>query len=222
MDMTDDLIRTFGDLDEENTLETVQKLKEEGVDPMEILSALQEGLTIVGDRFAKQEYFLTELMMSADLFKDAADILGDLFVKEQMTSLGTMVIGTVLDDIHDIGKNLVTTLMTCNGFKVHDIGINMHPDKFLDAIREHKPDFVGLSCLLTSTFENMKLTVAAIRKSGLDKDLKIIIGGGPVDESVRVYTGADYYCQTAQDGVLLCKELLSTDGSCRALSRGGK
>ncbi len=206
--MESDLAKTMGDLDEDGLLQGVRSLLDKGVAPLEILAQLQEGMAIVGRRFEAQEYFLSELVFSADIFKKATESLGDLSTESQITQPGTLVIGTVAEDIHDIGKNLVTSLMSCNGFKVHDLGVDVPAQKFADAIKEHKPDFVGLSCLLTSAYDNMKKTVQVIEQAGLRKGIKILIGGGPVDETVRQYVNADYCCLTAQAAVNLCKGLM--------------
>jgi len=206
--MESDLARALGDLDEDGVLQGVRSLLGKGVGPLEILAQLQEGMALVGKRFEEQEYFLSELVFSADIFKKATESLGDLSAEGPGIQLGTLVIGTVAEDIHDIGKNLVTSLMSCNGFKVHDLGVDVPARKFVDAIKEHKPDFVGLSCLLTSAYDNMKKTVETIDQSGLRRDIKVLIGGGPVDETVRQYVNADYCCLTAQAAVNLCKGLM--------------
>ena len=206
--METDLAKAMGDLDEDGLLQGVRSLLDRGVAPLEILAQLQEGMAIVGRRFEAQEYFLSELVFSADIFKKAAESLGDLSTEGRMTQLGTLVIGTVAEDIHDIGKNLVTSLMSCNGFNVYDLGVDVPAQKFADAIKEHKPDFVGLSCLLTSAYDNMKKTVQVIEQAGLRKGIKILVGGGPVDETVRHYVNADYCCLTAQAAVDLCKGLM--------------
>jgi methanogenic corrinoid protein MtbC1 len=207
--MEDNLARALGELNEDLVYEKVNTFKEEGIDPLQIIAQLQAGMSIVGKRFERQEYFLSELVHSADIFRRAVTILEDLFQGIATAHYGVMVIGTVFEDIHDIGKNLVTSLMSCNGFKVYDLGVDVSPEKFIKAIQEYRPQFVGISCLLTSAFDNMKKTIEVIEQAGFRKTgIKILVGGGPVDESVRSYVGADFYCETAQDTVDLCKKLM--------------
>ncbi|MDA8212602.1 MAG: corrinoid protein [Clostridia bacterium] len=203
-----EVARALGDLDEQKVLAGVYVLKEQGISPLEIVAQLQAGMEVVGKKYENEEYFLSELIMSADIFKTAVDSLGDAFIGGNVETIRTLVIGTVSGDLHDIGKNIVTTVMSCNGFRVYDLGVDVPVEQFVDAIREHNPEFVGLSCLLTTAFDSMKKTVEEIQRAGLQDRVKILIGGGPVDESVRKYVGADYYCKNAQDAVDLCRRLL--------------
>ncbi|AFV06031.1 corrinoid methyltransferase protein [Dehalobacter sp. CF] len=179
-----------------------------GVPALEIIADLQTGLTNVGALFSKQEYFLSELMLSADLFKQASELLGSDNTADEQEKLGTFLIGTVETDIHDIGKNIVASIMQTNGFKVIDLGEDVPVAKFVEAVKEHQPQIIGLSCLLTTCFEYMKKTIDAIKAEGLDKGRLILIGGGPTDENTLKYVGGDIRCPDAQNAVEVSKKFL--------------
>ena len=206
--MSQTLINAMADLDEAVVLKEVKALKDQGVPPLEIIHMLQAGMNIVGKRFETKEYYLSELIMSAEVFKEASTILGDDLDAGSGNNQGTFVLGTIYGDIHDIGKNIVMTVLSCNGFKVVDLGVDVPTAKFIEAIKEHKPQVVGISCLLTTAFDGMKECIAAIEAHGLRKDLKILIGGGPCDQTTADYVGADAYCKSAQDSVEYTKHLM--------------
>lgn len=203
------IIDAMADLEDDLLMEEVEAAWKNGTPASEIIAALQKGLDIVGERFAAQEYFLSELMMSADLFNEASEIFrGDEDSENAADTLGTFVIGTVETDIHDIGKNIVASVMKSNGFKVIDLGVDVPVQTFVDAVRKYQPQVIGMSCLLTTCFDYMKKTIEAIRGEGLDKDRLILIGGGPVDDKTVEYVNADARCETAQVTVIKAKEFL--------------
>jgi len=173
-----------------------------------ILEELQAGMSVVGERFEGGEYYLSELIYAADIFKKAGAPLQEGLKSTVQKTLGTMVLGTVKNDIHDFGKDIVATVMSSNGLKVVDLGVNVEHQAFVDAIKEHKPELVGMSCLLTTVFDDMKDAIQIIKDAGLRDQVKILVGGGPVDEATRDYVGADVYCKTAQDGVIAAKKIL--------------
>lgn len=205
--MSENLIKTMADLDEDVLFDEIRSAMDAGTPTGEIMSALQEGMFEVGRRFQTQEYFLTDLILSGELFKEAVEILG-LSEQENANSIGTFLIGTVYSDIHDIGKNIVVSVLKSNGFKVIDIGINVPKEDFVKAVREEKPQIIGISCLLTTAFDHMKELIAALRAEGLTDGRFVIIGGGPVDEHTVVYTDADDFCNNAQDGVMKARKFL--------------
>jgi len=206
--MSQTLINAMADLDEPCLLKEVNAMKDKGVPALEIIQKLQEGMNIVGKRYEAKEYYLSELIMSAEIFKEASDLLGADFAGGSANFNGTLVIGTIYGDIHDIGKNIVTTVMSCNGFKVVDLGVDVPTATYLAAIREHKPQVVGISCLLTTAFDAMKECISTIGENGLRKDIRILIGGGPCDQTTADYVGADAFCRTAQDAVEYSKRLI--------------
>ena len=173
-----------------------------GEPALSILEELQAGMNVVGERFESGEYFLSELIYAADIFKKAGAPLQEELKAPPSKKLGTLVLGTVKNDIHDFGKDIVATVMSSNGIEVIDLGVNVEHQAFVDAIKEHKPQLVGMSCLLTTVFDDMKEAIATIKAAGLRDQVTILIGGGPVDEATATYVGADVYCKTAQDGVV--------------------
>lgn len=209
--MYEEISKALAELDEDLVLDGVKSLFEKGVPIFDILVALQKGMEEVGKKFEAKEYFLSELIMSADVFKEATGLLGDAFANDSSETLGTVVMGTVKEDIHDIGKDIVVTILRCNGFKVIDLGVDVPYEKFVEAIKEHNPQIIGLSCLLTSTFENMKGTIVAIEEAGLREGRTILIGGGPTDQKVREYVNADIVCMNAQEAVDTCKKIVGVN-----------
>ena len=208
MSTTSTLATALGDLDEAAVLETVKTELADGVEPMAVLQALQAGMEIVGQRFEEEEYFLSELMFAADIFKRASGDLGAALESDAGSKLGTIVLGTAKNDIHDFGKDIVATVLRSNGLEVVDLGVNVEYEDFVAAVREHKPEFVGISCLLTTAFDGMKGTVAALDAAGLRDGLTILVGGGCLDESVAEFVGADRYCATAQEAVQVARAKL--------------
>lgn len=205
---TTDLAQALGDLQESEVIAGVEAELSDGKDPMAILAEVQAGMEIVGKRFEEGEYYLSELLYAADIFKQVNAPLAERLQGRKSETLATMVLGTVKNDIHEFGKDIVATILTSNGVEVIDLGIDVDYDKFVAAIREHRPQFVGLSCMLTTVFSDMKATVEAIEQAGLRDSLQIYIGGGPVDESLAKHVGADLYCRTAQDAVVAMKKNL--------------
>ncbi|AFV12966.1 dimethylamine corrinoid protein 3 [Thermacetogenium phaeum DSM 12270] len=198
----------MGDMLEEEVYAEVKRQLDEGVPPEKIFEELQKGMEIIGERYQAQEYYLSELIMAADIFKKAAEPLQERLKGSTGGTLGTMVLGTVAGDIHDIGKNIVGLVFSSNGFNVIDLGVDVPVQKFVEAVKEHKPQIVGLSCLLTTSFDSLKATVEALEQAGLRDGVKVLIGGGPVDESTCRYAGADAYCVDAPAGVDVAKKML--------------
>ncbi len=205
---TSPLAQALGDLDEAGAIGLVEEKLSSGEEALSILEELQAGMNIVGERFEGEEYFLSELIYAADIFKKAGAPLQEGLKSAAQSTVGTLVLGTVKNDIHDFGKDIVGTIMTSNGIKVVDLGVSVEHQAFVQAIREHRPELVGLSCLLTTVFDDMKETIGAIKAAGLRDQVTILIGGGPVDQATCDYVGADVYCRTAQDGVIVAKRVL--------------
>lgn len=202
------LAQALGDLEEDKTVTLVLDKLAEGEPALAILEELQAGMTIVGQRFEECEYYLSELIYSADIFKKAGLPLQEELMNAVQKSHGILVLGTVKNDIHDFGKDIVATVMSSNGIAVVDLGVNVEHEEFVKAIKESGATLVGMSCLLTTVFDDMKDAIAAISAAGLRDRVTILIGGGPVDQATADYVGADYYCKTAQDGVAVAKRVL--------------
>jgi dimethylamine corrinoid protein len=206
--MSKKLIEALVNLDEDTVLKEVKELKAKNVKALDIIAYLQEGMSGVGKKFETKEYFLSELIMSAEIFKSASEILGKSAEASGSGKNGIFVLGTIYEDIHDIGKNIVASIMGANGFQVIDLGVDVPTAKFIEAIKQYKPQIVGMSCLLTTAFDNIKEAIAAIEKAGLRKNIKILIGGGPVDANTCKYVNADAFCKSAQEAVDVSKKYL--------------
>lgn len=206
--MNKKLINAVADLDEDLVLSEVIAMKDKKIPSLDIIADLQEGMSIVGKRFETKEYFLSELIMSAEVFKSASEIIGGNGGVSGTGKNGVFLLGTIYEDIHDIGKNIVASVMGANGFNVIDLGVDVPTAKFIEAIKQHKPQIVGMSCLLTTAFDNIKEAISTIEKEGLRKNIKIVIGGGPVDENTCKYVNADAFCKSAQEAVDVSKKYL--------------
>jgi methanogenic corrinoid protein MtbC1 len=162
----------------------------------------------VGDRFAKKEYLLSQLVLSAEIVREIMEILEPRIVErtKKEKKIGKVVIGTVKGDVHDIGKNIVVGMLKGNGFDVVDLGVDVRAERFVDQIMEVKPEIVGMSCLISVAWESMKNTIVAIEEAGLRDTVKIIVGGGLVNERVAQHVGADAYANDVIRGINLCKE----------------
>ncbi len=204
--MAGKLAKLLSDLKEPEALAFVDKALGKGVDPMDLLGETKEGMNIVGQRFASQKYFIPDLVFSGEILKGIVQKLEPHLKKgEEAARLGKVVIGTVAGDIHDIGKDIVVFMLDVSGFEVTDLGIDVPAQKFVDAIKNTGSTVVGLSGFLTLAFDSMKETVDAIAKAGLRDKVKIMIGGGQIDEQVKSYTGADAYGKDAMAAVTLAK-----------------
>jgi methanogenic corrinoid protein MtbC1 len=205
--MSKKLVNAIADMKEEEALKLVREMVEGGSDPMEILEAGRKAMDIVGQRYEKGTYFLPELMLAGEMLTQITDIVKPELAKmPEVKRLGKVVIGTVDGDIHDIGKNIVSFMLDVNGFDVLDLGVDVPAQKFVEAIRDFQPQVVGLSGFLTLAFDVMKETVEAIESAGLRDGVKIMIGGGQVNEKIQEYAGADAYGKDAMAGVSLAKK----------------
>ena len=198
-------------LEEDAVLQLVKQRIDEGGDPLQIIEECNEGLREVGQRYEKGEYFIAGLIMSGEIFREVVELIQPLLEKQvRENSSGLVLVGTVAGDIHDLGKNMFGMLLSCHGFEVVDLGVDVPPAEFVAKVLEIKPDFVGLSGLITASYETMKETVTVLRSEARKHDLSfpIIIGGGFIDEQIRQYVEADYWMPDAMAGVRLCEELL--------------
>jgi methylmalonyl-CoA mutase cobalamin-binding domain/chain len=205
------ITNALADLDEDKLIALVRKRLDAGDDPLALVEACRKGMTIVGERFEKMEYFLTHLAMSAEIFSNALKLIEPKIkaAGSKIKSLGKIVFGTVKGDVHDIGKNMVETMLSCAGFDVIDMGVDVPPEKFVQALKENNAEILGLSALITTSFDSMKETVNAVKKAGLRDKVKILVGGGIVDEKVVKYTGADGFAIDAMSAVKLVESIMT-------------
>ncbi len=206
--MAENIASLIVDLEEEKTLAAVRMALDGGVEPLALVEELREGMSEVGRRFEEKEYYLSELIMSAEIFKQAIELIEAKLGGATSASKGSVVVGTVKGDIHDIGKNIVASLLRCDGFAVHDLGVDVSPEAFVSKLRETGAKLLALSGLLTMAFDAMKETIEAVSGAALRDSVKIIIGGGPVNESVVEFTGADAYGKDAGEAVRLASRFL--------------
>ena len=194
----------------EEIVEGVNILLGRGWAPYKVLTeALVEGMRIVGIDFRDGILFVPEVLLAANAMKSGMKILRPLLAETGAPKLGSMVIGTVKGDIHDIGKNLVGMMLEGAGFDVFDIGINNDADSYLDALDEHKPDFLGMSALLTTTMPYMKVVIDTLKERGLREDYMVLVGGAPLNEAFAESVGADAYCRDAAVAVETAKTMVA-------------
>lgn len=205
--MAEELITALSELKREEALAIVREKLESGVEPFKVMDDARRGMEIVGERFASGKYFLPELIFSGEILKGVTNLVKpELGKGTQRKTLGKVIIGTVAGDIHDIGKDIVTFMLEVNGFQVYDLGVDLPALRFVDKIKETDATIIGLSGFLTLAFDSMKETIEAIKSAGLRDKVKVMIGGGQVDERIKDYTGADAYGKDAMAAVLIAKK----------------
>jgi methylmalonyl-CoA mutase cobalamin-binding domain/chain len=203
------LVTSISDLDAKTALEQVKTRLRQAEDPQIILTECRQGMEEVGRKFETGEYYIADLMYVANIFQRIMEILKPELEKTMsLKSEGKVLIATVKNDIHDIGKNLVASMLNASGFEMIDLGIDVSPDLICSNIREHSPDIVALSCLLTSTMDSIENTISEIMKADLRDRVKIIVGGNPLTPESATAMGADAYGDDAREAVLRCKELM--------------
>lgn len=202
------LLDAIADMREDEALELAKGMLDSGDDPIRVLELCRMAMETVGKRFQDGEYFLPELILAGEMLERIGEMAKPLIAAGEGKAAkkhGRVLIGTVHGDLHDIGKNIVTFMLDINGYEVKDIGIDVPVERFVEEIRAFQPSVVGLSGFLTLAFDSMKETIDAIEKAGMRDKMKIMIGGGQVDETVRAYTGADAYGNNAMAAVTLCR-----------------
>lgn len=192
----------LAELNHTECVRLVEEALKNGIPAREILTqGLIPGLREVGERFERQEYFLSDMLFAAHIMNECMNILEPILAKdvEKMSAVGKAVVGTVKDDIHDIGKNIFITLMKASGFEVIDLGVDVPAEKFVEAVKEHEPDILGMSALLSTTAEYFKTVTKALEDAGLRNKVYVMIGGPPFLTAEEA--GADVYCNDAFEGV---------------------
>ena len=208
--MSKKLIEAIAEINEPEALAIAKKLLDSGADPFKVLDDAREALKIVGQRFEERKYFLPELMMSAEIVREISELAKPLLTKDvEPKHRGKIVFGTVEGDIHDIGKDIVTLMLNIHGFEVYDLGVDVHPAQFVAKLKETKAPILGLSGFLHVASQSMKRTIEALVEAGLRDKVKVMIGGGQIDESLKQYTGADGWGNDATMAVTLAEEWIA-------------
>jgi len=203
-----ELVEAMANMKEKEALQIVDDMLAKGEDPNKILDLSSQAMQVVGERYQEGTYFLPELIMSGEMLRKIGEVLKPHLAaqQDQTTKLGTVVLGTVRGDIHDIGKDIVGFMLEVNGFSVIDLGIDQPEEAFVEAVKANKPAVLALSGFLSVAFDSMRSTIEQVEAAGLRDGLKVIIGGGQMDETVRKYTGADAYGDDAMAAVAFAKE----------------
>jgi methylmalonyl-CoA mutase cobalamin-binding domain/chain len=203
--MSEELAIAIVELDRDKALNLVGSRIEKGESPLQVLEECRRGMTIVGERFQKGEYFLAELMLSAEIFKRVTAVLEPYLAEVRPPEpVGKMVLATLKGDIHDLGKNLFASLLKTQGFEVYDLGVDVEPARVVEKVREVKPDFVGFSALITSVFASMRQAAEMLQEAGLRDQVKLMVGGGVTSPMVSENIGADFQTLDAMEGVEYC------------------
>lgn len=193
-------------LDEDKVARLVREKIDAGIDAISIINECRQGMDIVGERFKSGEYFLSELIVSGEIFKESMKVIEPhLKAGKEADTLAKIVLGTVKGDIHNIGKDIIALLLKAAGFEVYDLGIDVAPGAFVDKLKETGAPILGMSGLLTPSFESMRETVEAVKEAGMRDKVKVIIGGGIVTEIVARHVGADAFTDDGVEGVDMCK-----------------
>ncbi|MFX0140851.1 MAG: B12-binding domain-containing protein [Candidatus Hodarchaeota archaeon] len=209
--MNDELINAMGDLQRAKVIELVKEEIKKGTKPLKIIEWLSQGVKIVGDLFEKKEYFLAELITGGDIFQDAFLELKPILEKEDIKTQakGKIVFGTVKGDIHDIGKNIVITILRASGFYVEDLGVDVPAEKFIESIKKINPDILALSALLTMAIESVKEITNLLEKENLRDRVSIIVGGSAFTQDIANKLEVDAYGKDPQDAVKKCEKFLA-------------
>ena len=207
------LTQAIVDMEEDKALAMTRQLLESKTNAMDVFTAYQDAMAEVGRRFEKGIYFIPELVMSGDMMNSAMEIikpyLNESDTRDTGKKTGRILIATVEGDIHDIGKNIVSTLMALNGFEVRDMGVDVPIDRIISEAKEFGAQIIGLSGLLTLAFDPMKNVVERLEQEGIRDTVKVIIGGGQMDDQICRYVGADAFVTDAVAGISLCKNWLN-------------
>lgn len=208
------IITQIANLEEESVVRLATEALERGMEPIRLLELVSEGMTKVGKLYEEKEYFIADLIMAGIIFKDVLRLerMQAHFQSLSASKLGTVMVGTVKGDIHDIGKDILKGMLEANRFNVIDLGVDIPPEIFVAKFEEHLPDIIGLSGILTSTIEPMKETVEAFISSGNRDKVKIILGGSHITAEACHYIGADHFTCDVSVGVRICKEWMLAKG----------
>lgn len=206
--MINGLIKAIANLEEETTLSLVREKIKSGETPLQIVEQCRKGVEIVGKRYSEEIYYLSDLIMSEEIFRGVMEILEPYFPENTAQKEYKLIMGTIEGDIHDLGKNIVINLLRSVGFEVLDLGVDVQPEDFVKSVRETGASVIGISVLLTFSINSVKKVIKLLEEAGLRDKVTVVIGGYPVNERIREYTGADYYETDAVKAVELFKRII--------------
>lgn len=206
--MINGLIKAIANLEEETTLRLVREKIESGETPLEIVEQCRKGVEIVGKRYSEEIYYLSDLIMSEEIFRGVMEILEPYFPKNVVQNEIRLIMGTIEGDIHDLGKNIVINLLRSVGFEVRDLGVDVQPEDFVRCVKETGASIIGISVLLTFSINSVKKVIRLLEEAGLRDKVTVVIGGYPVNERIKEYTGADHYETDAIKAVELFKRII--------------
>jgi len=209
----EEILRRISDaiveFDIDNIKKIIQEALEAGIPPLDIVTkGMAVGMNIVGKKYEEKEYFLAELIMAGEVMKTGMEVLEPYLKASPISKTGVVVVGTVRGDLHDIGKNIVVTLLKSAGFEVYDLGVDVDPQKFVEKVKETNADILAQSALLTTTMVEMETVIKALEKADVRDKVKVIIGGAPITEEFTSKIGADAYAVDAVRGLQICKEFM--------------
>lgn len=210
--MINGLIKAIANLEEETTLSLVREKIKSGETPLEIVEQCRKGVEIVGKRYSEEIYYLSDLIMSEEIFRGVMEILEPYFPENTAQKEYKLIMGTIEGDIHDLGKNIVINLLRSVGFEVLDLGVDVQPEDFVESVRETGASVIGISVLLTFSINSVKKVIKLLEEAGLRDKVTVVIGGYPVNERIREYTGADFYETDAVKAVELFKRIIMEKG----------
>lgn len=209
-----DILKRLGDAVLQGDIANIEDLTREAIDqdvaPLDIINkGLLVGMTEVGKRFGRSEMYIPEVLLSAKIMNTSVEMIKPLLMAGDLSKAGTVVIGTVKGDLHDVGKNIVIMLLETAGFEVLDLGIDIPGDKFVEAVRQKKPDVLGMSAMLTTTMMECKKVIKLLADENLRDGVKVMVGGAPLNQKFAAECGADGYAEDAVDAVDLVKRLVA-------------
>jgi methanogenic corrinoid protein MtbC1 len=204
------LIELIADLKEQEAMTVIKDMLASGIEPIQIMDICVQGMREVGSRFERRQYFISALIMAGEIMRQATEIIEiNILQRQSDESKGVILLGTIQGDIHDLGKNLFAMLARCEGFEVVDLGVDVAPERFLEEAKRVKPDFVGISCLLTSVLPELKSALELLRKEFPEHHSQVIIGGHCIDEHIFNHVQSDYWADNAVQGLTILKEVLA-------------
>ncbi|MDQ7094432.1 cobalamin-dependent protein [Desulfosporosinus sp. PR] len=206
--MEDELQIAMADLDEERTLRLVRERIQAGYTSVDIIESCRRGVEIVGEKYSESDYFLSDLIMSEEILKEVMRVLEPHIPVNSQKGLPLIVMGTIEGDIHDLGKNIIIYLLRSSGYQVQDLGVDVTPEKFIQAVNETKASILGISVLLSFCVGSIKKVVDLLTDAGLRDSVKVVVGGYPVNQQVKEYTGADFYANDVTEALKIYRDIL--------------